>query len=134
MRSAIRGFAAFDLVATALFAWPPLARWFVGVLFDVNGYVGGVAVPPAFTALQWFFVNLAGTLGVLWAIVRLVRPLRFLGVADALARAWVAGLIVYWVLHGAPGVLLLFVVTELAGTFGQLRVRAEGFALAPADL
>jgi hypothetical protein len=117
----IRACATFDLIATGLLAWPPLARWFIGVLFTVNGFLGGVAEPPPFTALQWFFVTLAGALGVLWAIVRLLRPLRFLALADVIARAWVAGLIVYWVAHGAPRVLLLFVVSELAGSLAQLR-------------
>lgn len=122
--SVIRGCAAFDLVATGLLAWPPVARWFVGVLFAVNGVLGGTAEPPVFTALHWFFVSIAGALGVLWAVVRLLRPTRFLGLADAAARTWVAGVMLFHVLDGAPGILLLFVLTELAGTVVQVAALA----------
>ena len=123
MTRVIRACAAFDLVATGLLAWPPLAHGFLRVLYAVNGVFGGTADAPVLAPLAWFFVNLAGALGVLWAIVRLRWPLPVLGRADALARIWVAGLVVFHVIGGAPGVLLLFVVSELAGAVVQLAAR-----------
>jgi len=111
----VRGCAAFDLVATAIFALPPLARAFLGVMFALNGALGGTATPPAFVPLQWLFVYLTGALGVVWAVARLLWPLRGLGLADAVARTWVAGIIALAVLEGAPGILMVFVATELGG-------------------
>lgn len=119
----VRGFAAFDLVVTAVLAVPRSASWLIGVLFGLNHLFGGVGDAPPFVALHWFFVNLAGILGMLWAFARLLQPSRLLGSADAVARAWVSGLIVFHVFWGgAPGILLLFVLTELAGMFAQLAV------------
>jgi hypothetical protein len=121
----VRACAAFDLVVTGLFALPPLARVFLTVLFAMNGALGGAAVPPPFVPLQWMFVNLTGALGVLWAVVRLLWPQRVLGLADAVARTWVASVIAFHVFEGAPGVLALFVATELGGAILQLSVLAR---------
>lgn len=117
----IRGCAAFDLLVTGLLAFPRSAHWFMQVLFTVNGALGGGAALPPFVALQWFFVNLAGVLGLLWASARLLQPSRLLAMIDAAARVWVAGLIGFHVFGGAPGILLLFVFTELIGSVLQLR-------------
>jgi len=122
----VRLCAAFDLLVTGLFALPPLARLFIAVLFAVNGALGGTAVPPFFVPLQWLFVSLTGALGVLWAVVRLLWPQRGLGLADAAARTWVAGVIAFHIREGAPGVLGLFVSTELGGALLQLSVLARG--------
>jgi hypothetical protein len=120
----VRGFAAFDLLVTALLVWPPSARGFVDVLYRVNGYFGGVSTPPFFDSIQLFFVCLAGVLGVLWALVRLVSPSRLLAFLDAGGRVVVSLLILFFVLAGsAPTLLLLFVVTELLGAMAEARVR-----------
>jgi len=119
-RRVIRGCAVFDLVVTGLLAVPPAASVFIEVLYHVNGWLGGDAAPPPFVAVQWMFVHLAGTLGVLWAVARIVEPTRFLGRADAIGRACVGGLILWHVVvGGAPVVLLAFVLTEWLGTAVQ---------------
>ena len=119
-RNAIRGCAIFDLVVTGLMALPPTAGTFIDVLYLVNGWLGGEVVAPPFVAVQWMFVHVAGALGVLWAIARIVEPTRFLGLADAAGRACVGGLILWHVVAGgAPAVLLAFVATEWLGTLLQ---------------
>lgn len=122
----IRGCAAFDVVVTGLLALPPTASRFVEVLYYVNGWLGGDAAPPPFVAVQWMFVHIAGALGVLWAVARIVEPTRFLGLTDAVGRACVGGLILWHVLAGgAPVVLLAFVLTEWLGTAAQWLVLAK---------
>jgi len=118
----VRGCAAFDLVVTGLFALPPVARVFLRVVLAVNAALGGTAVVPDFLALQWLFVYLTGALGVVWAVARLFWPLRGLGIADAVARTWVGWIIALAVIDGAPGILVLFVLTELGGAALQLAV------------
>lgn len=124
---AIRGCAAFDLVVTGLLALPPTAALFVDALYALNGWFGGEAAAPAFAAVQWMFVHIAGVLGVLWALARLVEPTRFLGLADAAGRGAVGALILWHVLAGgAPVILLAFVATEWAGTAVQFLVLSAG--------
>jgi hypothetical protein len=116
----IRGWAALDLVVSALFAVPPLAALLLGFLYSINGRLGGVSSAPPFESVHWLFVCLMGGLGVAWAVARLVEPVRMLGLIDAVARLWVGALIAYFVLaRGAPTVLLLFVATEFGGALHQ---------------
>jgi hypothetical protein len=116
----IRGWASLDLTVSMLFAVPPLAALLLDVLYSLNGRLGGVSVAPPFEPVHWLFVCLMGGLGVVWAVARLVEPLRKLGLIDAAARLWVAVLIAYFVVaRGAPVVLLLFVATELGGALHQ---------------
>ena len=116
----IRGWAVLDLTVSALFALPPLAALLLDVLYSLNGRLGGVSVAPPFEPVHWLFVCLMGGLGVVWAVARIVEPMRKLGLIDAAARLWVAVLIAYFVfVRGAPAVLLLFVATELGGALHQ---------------
>ena len=116
----IRGWAVLDLTVSTLFAVPPLAALLLDFLYSLNGRLGGVSVAPPFEPVHWLFVCLMGGLGVVWAVARLVEPVRKLGLIDAAARLWVAVLIAYFVFaRGAPVVLLLFVATEFGGALHQ---------------
>jgi hypothetical protein len=118
----IRACAAFDLVVTGAFALPFSAPAFVRLIYALDGALGGSFEAPALPGIGWFFVNLAGALGVLWALVRLARPEPWLARADALGRCGVAALIAGYVVAGAvPRALLAFVATELGGAAAQVR-------------
>lgn len=126
--SVMRFWAGLDLVITAILALPPTALWFIATLFEINGLLGGSGSPPPFAPVHLLFVCLMGGLGVLWALARLLRPQRFLGLMDGWARLWVAGLLAWFIwVAGAPVALGLFILTELVGSAHQLWVlrRAE---------
>lgn len=117
----IRCWAGIDLLVTGLLALPPTALWFIATLYQFNGLLGETASPPPFAAVHLLFVCLMGALGVLWAVVRLLRPEPFLGRADAWARLWVAGMIAYFILGAqAPVILTAFIATEVLGGLHQL--------------
>lgn len=112
----IRACAAFDLLVTGLLALPLASRAFVAALYALDG--AGAA--PELPGIAWFFVNLAGGLGVLWALVRLLRPEPWLARADAIGRCGVAALIAGYLAAGQlPRVMLAFVATELIGAAAQ---------------
>jgi hypothetical protein len=115
-----RAVAGCDLVVTSLLAVPGLERRFVDALMQVDAALGlatpAVALPP----LALLFANLAGALGVLWALVRLARPWNELVRADALGRCAVATLIAVSIVRGGVTPLLwAFVATELGGAVAQ---------------
>ncbi len=122
-RGVIRGFAWLDLAVTAPLALPGVAAAWFSALEAIDGLLGGTAPFPALEPLHWLFVHLTGVLGVVWALARLSLPDPHLARIDAIGRAVVAGLVTYALVGGAPRVLALFIVTELAGTVAQLRPR-----------
>jgi hypothetical protein len=111
----IRTCAGFDLAVTSLLALPVTARALLGAVYAASG-----APAPELPGVAWFFVNLAGALGALWALVRLARPEPWLSRADALGRCAVAALIGGHLAAGAlPVAMLAFVATELLGAAAQ---------------
>ena len=116
----IRVCAGFDLVVTGMIALPFTAPVFVSTLYALDRALGGAAGIPELPGIAWFFTNLAGALGVLWALVRLLRPEPWLARADALARCAVAALIASYVIADeVPALLWAFVATELLGAAAQ---------------
>lgn len=117
----IRFWAWVDLVVTTALAIPPLARSLFSALDPIDRALGGDGMPLDLPGFAWLFVHVTGTLGVLWALVRLARPVRSLGWADAIGRTWVGFLILRFLLAGGvPRVLLVFVLTEWGGAAAQI--------------
>ena len=119
-RAVARGAAVFDLVATGCLAVPGMEQRLLDGLYTVDAAAGFGTPPVALPPLGLFLANLAGALGVLWALVRIVRPERLLVRADAIGRCCVAVLIAHAIeVRGVTPVLYAFVATELAGAIAQ---------------
>ena len=129
-RAVARGAAGFDLVATGLLAVPGFETRFLGWLDALDAALGFATPAATLPPLGLFLANLAGALGVLWALVRIARPERHLVRADAIGRCFVAALIVHAIVErGVTPVLYAFVATELVGAAAQawaLRARVSG--------
>ncbi|HEU4429551.1 MAG TPA: hypothetical protein VFT98_12400, partial [Myxococcota bacterium] len=105
---------------------PVPAPAFVSALYAADRAFGGGRTTPELGALGLFFANLAGLLGVLWALVRIARPEPWLARADAIARCAVAALIAWGLVGGdLPAVMWAFVATELLGAAAQAWVMRE---------
>ena len=116
----VRGFAGFDLVVTGCLAVPPFARVLVPWLFAGAGVWEHGSLRVGFEPLHWLFVNLAGVLGVLWALVRLRTPTPELALLDVGGRFAVAALILHATAAGGVTPLLhFFVASELGGAVAQ---------------
>ena len=117
----VRFWAWVDSGIILVLAIPPLAGSFLHWLYRVNGWVGGPDTPPDFLPIHLFFVCLSGALVGVWVIARLLNPTGLMALIDGWGRAWVAGLILYFVIvRHAPVILLAFVITEGAGALIQL--------------
>lgn len=121
-RRTVRFWALVDSSVSYPLAIPPLAEHFLSMLYFVNGRLGGSATPPAFSPMALFFVCLCGTLIALWCLARYLKPIGLFALLDGWGRVWVSLLIVYFVtVADGPRVLLVFIVTEMAGAVAQLR-------------
>ncbi len=120
-RRIIQTLALLDLAITLPLAFPCTASRFANAIYQAGSLMGEGAAVPSMPPLGWFFVNLAGALGVTWAIVRLIAPVWLLVLADVLCRSVVAALISYYVLQRTvPQFLLLFAGTEFVGACLQM--------------
>ena len=126
LETRIRFWAGFDLLITGILALPITAKLFITIVYGLNGMLGGAGTAPEFAAIHWLFVCFCGGLGVLWAIVRLMQPTAFNGKADAIGRAWMSLVLLYFVfVADAPMVLLAFVATEAIGSAHQFMVLSK---------
>lgn len=109
----VRANAWYDLVVTAGFATP----WTLALVHDVLSWAGdslGLGVTPELDLMQTLYANLMGSVVVIWATLRVVRPLAVHGLFDGVARTLFATWMAYALGHGAPRWLWLFFVVEAA--------------------
>ncbi|WP_030412709.1 hypothetical protein [Streptomyces sp. NRRL S-1448] len=115
----VRASAWYDLVVTAGFATPWTYALVHGALSSWGGALGLGAMPTR-EPLQTLYANLMGSVVVVWALLRVVRPLPVHGLFDAAARTLFASWQAYALAHGAPRVLWPFFVVEVA--FGVVQL------------
>ena len=104
-RRLIRASAIYDVLATAPLATP----WSFGLLHQ---FLGQFAPLPEFQPMHLLFVHLLASLVLVWAGLRLWRPVPAFGAADALARGLFFFWQIYFLLAGASPVLWVFAFFE----------------------
>ena len=115
----VRASAWYDLVVTAGFATPWTYALLHGALSSLGSALG-LGVLPALDPIQTLYANLMGSVVVVWALLRIVKPLPVHGLADGVARTLFATWQAYALAHGAFQVLWLFFVVEVA--FGVVQL------------
>lgn len=114
----VRASAWYDLVVTAGFATP----WTYALVHDVLSTwsrAWGLGVFPQTDPIQILFANLMGSVVIVWAVLRLTRPLPVHGLLDGVARALFTAWMAYALAQGAPGVLWPFLGVEAAWGVAQ---------------
>lgn len=110
----VRASAWYDLAVTAGFATP----WTYALVHDA---LGGL---PELDPVQTLYANLLGSVVVVWAVLRIVRPVALHGLFDGVARVLFTAWQGYALAQGAPRFLWLFLTVEAA--FGVLQLAPWG--------
>ncbi|KPI06061.1 hypothetical protein OK074_4285 [Actinobacteria bacterium OK074] len=108
----VRASAWYDLVVTAGFATP----WTYALVHDAlssSGTALGLGALPQLDPIQVLYANLMGSVVVVWAVLRIVRPLPVHGLFDGVARTLFAAWQSYALAHGATRLLWLFFGVEV---------------------
>lgn len=113
----VRASAWYDLVVTAGFATP----WTYALVHDALSTLG---VLPELDPVQTLYANLMGSVVVVWAVLRLVRPLVLHGLLDGVARVLFTAWQGYALAQGAPRFLWLLLGVE--AVFGVLQLAPWG--------
>jgi hypothetical protein len=115
----VRASAWYDLAVTAGFMTP----WTYALAHDAMSSVGdalGWGVLPEIDPWQTLYANLMGSVVVVWAALRVVRPLAVHGLFDGIARILFSAWMAYALAHGASRILWLFFTVEVAWGIVQL--------------
>jgi hypothetical protein len=118
-RGIVRASAAYDLIVTALFAFPFTVHAVFDVLQGLHGELGLPGSVPSADVFTVLFANLMGSVVLVWSIVRLIRPTLLLGAADVAARALFSLGMVAAMLHGASPVVGAMLALELVWALVQ---------------
>ncbi|MYX41394.1 hypothetical protein GTW59_09940 [Streptomyces sp. SID89] len=115
----VRASAWYDLAVTAGFVTP----WTYALVHDALSALGealGWGALPALDPWQILYANLMGSVVVVWAALRIVRPLPVHGLLDGIARTLFSAWMAYALLNGVSRTLWLFLVLEVAWGVAQL--------------
>lgn len=126
----IRASAWYDLVVTAPFAFPLLSVHALALLRQVHVALGLHGSIPQFEAAHLLFMNLMGSLVVVWSVLRLRRTRVEYGAYDACARFLFAFCEGYYLFNSGLSALLapffvmecLFGVLQLYGFYLMIKV------------
>jgi len=119
----VKASAIYDLVMTAAFAIPILAAIKIHLLRDFHLYLNLPGEFPIFEPVHLFFVNLTGSVVVIWSVLRIKHPLPILGFYDSLTRFLFSLAMVYALTVGQSSYLLLFfLLPELIWGIIQLKL------------
>ncbi|WP_220040134.1 hypothetical protein [Nonomuraea aridisoli] len=115
----VRTSAWYDLVVTAGFATPWTYAWVHGALSSPAGALG-LGAMPELDPMQTLYANLMGSVVVVWAVLRIARPLPLHGLFDGAARVLFAMWQAYALGQGVTRALWLFFVVEVV--FGVVQL------------
>ncbi|MFF1818555.1 hypothetical protein ACFVWG_14735 [Kribbella sp. NPDC058245] len=115
----VRASAWYDVIVTAGFATPWTYTMLHGLLTSAGESLGLGGLPPL-DPFQVLYANLMGSVVVVWALLRLIKPLELHGLLDGIARVLFASWQTYALAHGATRILWLFLVFEAGFGLVQL--------------
>ena len=104
----------YDVIMTFGFAFPVLAVWNINLFSDVHMQYGFSGSIPKFLPMHLFFVNLLGSVVLVWSAIRIYKPDPILGLYDSFARFLFSFTMVYYLLvHNVTGILWLMFIPEI---------------------
>jgi hypothetical protein len=119
-RKVVRYSAIYDVVMTFGFAFPVLVVWNIGFFKDIHiQYVFSGSIPE-FLPMHLFFVNLLGSVVLVWSAIRIYKPYAILGLYDSFARFLFSfNMLYYFLIHDVTGILLVMFIPEI--TWGVIQ-------------
>ncbi len=122
-RKIVRASAIYDLVVTAPFVTPwsfAIVQYFLNIISPV----------PTFEPMHMLFVNLFGSIVIVWAILRIRDPQPIYGFYDSIGRALFSMWFIYYlVLYSINPVTWIFAIFEIF----WFAIQAYGFFKIPKE-
>ena len=119
-RRLVRRSAWYDLIVMAAFVTPWSFTALHGLLSGLSQVLDLPGELPVFAPAHMLMANLLGSIVCVWSVLRIRDPQAVYGRYDAAGRFLFAAWQAYALLHGATGLLALFLVVELAWGIAQV--------------
>jgi hypothetical protein len=119
-RRLVRSSAWYDLIVMAAFVTPWSFTALHGLLSGLSQVLDLPGELPVFAPAHMLMANLLGSIVCVWSVLRIRDPQAVYGRYDAAGRFLFAAWQAYALLHGATGLLALFLVVELAWGIAQV--------------
>ncbi|MDX9666714.1 hypothetical protein QMK50_17235 [Pseudomonas sp. P5_152] len=119
-RRLVRSSAWYDLIVMAAFVTPWSFTALHGLLSGLSQALDLPGELPAFAPAHMLMANLLGSIVCVWSVLRIRDPQAVYGRYDAAGRFLFATWQAYALLQGATGLLVLFLVFELAWGIAQV--------------
>ncbi|UZM13695.1 hypothetical protein LZV00_24190 [Pseudomonas kielensis] len=119
-RRLVRSSAWYDLIVMAAFVTPWSFTALHGLLSGLSQVLDLPGELPVFAPAHMLMANLLGSIVCVWSVLRIRDPQAVYGRYDAAGRFLFATWQAYALLHGATGLLALFLVVELAWGIAQV--------------
>ncbi|MEO7425019.1 MAG: hypothetical protein ABI036_07520 [Fibrobacteria bacterium] len=117
----VRLSAVYDLIVTFPFAFPKLCELQVEFLRRLHAQLHLTGSIPDFFPIHYFFINLMGSLVVVWSNLRIKHPEAVLGLFDSFARILFSGLMIYYLtVYKVTGLLWFLFFPEITWAAVQL--------------
>ncbi len=122
-RKIVRASAVYDFVVTAPFVTP----WSFAIVHDT---LSQIAPTPAFEPTHLLFVNLFGSIVIVWSILRIRNPQPIYGFYDSIGRALFSTWFLYYlILYHINPITWIFAVFEIlwfiVQFYGFMKIPAE---------
>ena len=117
----VRYSAIYDVVMTFGFAFPVLVVWNIGFFADIHSKYAFSGSIPEFLPMHLFFVNLLGSIVLVWSAIRIYKPVAILGLYDSFARFLFSfNMLYYFLIHDVTGILFVMFIPEM--TWGLIQL------------
>ena len=114
-RKIVRASAIYDVLTTFAFAFPILVVLNLNTISNIHTQFSFSGSIPEFLPLHLFFVNLMGSLVLVWSALRILKPEPLFGLYDSFARFLFSfNMFFYLLAYDVTGLLWLFFIPELS--------------------
>ncbi|MBX7173393.1 MAG: hypothetical protein K1X72_20660 [Pyrinomonadaceae bacterium] len=112
-RKIVKASAIYDWIVTAPFAFPFLVNYQISTLNTLHNYFGFGGQIPNFEPMHLFFINLMGSVVLVWSTLRIHKSEPLFGFYDGIARVLFSSWMIFYLLFGnATHLLVFFVIPE----------------------
>ena len=112
-RKIVKASAIYDWIVTAPFAFPFLVNYQISTLTALHNYFGFSGQIPNFEPMHLFFINLMGSVVLVWSTLRIHKSEPLFGFYDGIARVLFSSWMIFYLLFSnATHLLILFVIPE----------------------